>query len=222
MPAEDAGSSYRQGIVWVVGMSAAAAGGAFLHYDQARELPLAAKCIFIGIVVLFLVATWSGVNCLFWQFYKVSEDEKLKKLEEDYSQQKIKNTDYTEKHFHGQREVNRARKWRGWYHGTVLWAFALAVLFSVTLLGFGTFSPSSSKKDDSGSQKVVGQGHERNRYIIVQSAVHRTAYGREAHTLLLDQEKGALWVMTCSKKGIVEFHRVQTLNLNGAPEDPSY
>jgi hypothetical protein len=202
-------------------MSAAAAGGAFLHYDQARELPLTAKCIFVGIVILFLVATWSGVNCLFWQFYKASEDEKLKKLEEDHAQGKIKDTDYTERQLHGQREVDRARKWRGWYHGTVLWAFALAVLFSVALLAFGIFSPSSSKKDDDGSQKVVGQVSDRDRYTIVQSAVHRTAHGREAHTFLLDQEKGTLWVMTCSKKGIVEFHRVETLNFNGAPEDQS-
>jgi hypothetical protein len=161
-------------------------------------------------------------------FYKTSEEEKLRRLEEDSAQGRIPKAEYAEKQEHSQREVTKARKWRGLYHNTILWTFALAVLLSVLLLGFGTFSSESAnqKKDDPCSVKADCKKQDvakapANRFVIVQSAVHRTAHGREAHTFLLDQEKGATWVMTCSTQGVVEFDRVKTLGLNGAPEDPS-
>jgi hypothetical protein len=58
-------------------------------------------------------------------------------------------------------------------------------------------------------------------FVVVQSAIHQTAHGREAHTFLLDQEKGALWIMICAKRGTVEFRRVQIVNVSGGLEDPS-
>jgi hypothetical protein len=225
MAAEDAASSYRQGIVWVVGMSAAAAGGAFLHYDQAVALPTAAKVGLVLVVVLFLVAVWSGVNCLFWIFYKTSGEEKLKQLEEDLAQKKIQPADYAAKKTKEEGEVADATKSRNRYHATLLWTFALAVLFSSVLFAFGTFLSAKSTKDTcTQKQKDLREDAVKpvaDRFVVVQSAVHRTAHGKEAHTFLLDQQKGSLWVMTCSKRGIVEFDRVQTVGLNGAQEDPS-
>lgn len=228
MPAEDAGSSYRQGVVWVVGMSAAAAGGAFLHYDLARSLPMIAKAAFILVVLLFLLAIWSGVNCLFWLFYKASEEEKLKKIEEARTQNAITTAEYDAKKTASQGEIDKGKKWRALYHGTLLWTFALAILLSSGLLVFGTFSSASTVDKDSNAGKM-DKGTQKNnviepdadRFAIVQSAVHRTAHGKEAHTFLLDREKGSLWVMTCSKQGVVEFHRVRTLNIDGAPQDPA-
>jgi hypothetical protein len=227
MASEDSATSYRQGIVWVVGMSAAAAGGAFLHYEQARGLSLIAKSTFLLLVLLFLVAVWSGVNCLFWLFAKVSGEEKLKKLEEDHAQDRIAVADYALKQIETQTDLDKAKSWRTGYHYIMLWAFAPAVLLSVVLLAFGTFSatgPVEKKEQSTLEDRLVNQTRSKTwptRFVVVQSAIHQTVHGKEAHTFLLDQEKGALWIMTCAKHGTVEFHRVQTINMSGDPEDPS-
>jgi hypothetical protein len=227
MASEDAATSYRQGIVWVVGMSAAAAGGAFLHYEQARGLSLIAKSSFLFLVLLFLLAVWSGVNCLFWLFNKVSGEEKLKELEEDHAQGRTPAVDHVSKQTEIQTDLNKAKRWLTWYHYIMLWSFALAVLFSVVLLAFGTFSTAApvERKEQSaledGRMNPARSKTRPTRFVVVQSAIHRTAHGKEAHTFLLDQEKGALWIMTCAKDGTVEFHRVQTVNVSGDPEDPS-
>lgn len=220
MAAEDAATSYRQGIVWVVGMSAAAAGGAFLHYEQAGNLPLIGKISFIVLVALFLLAVWSGVNCLFWLFFKVSKEEKANRLEENHSQNRISNQDYTSQLTEMQPDLDEARKKSKMFHNIMLWTFAPAVLLSGILLGCATLSaaaPVEKKGPCTPEDKCVTQ----TRFAVVQSAIHQTAHGKEAHTFLLDQKKGFLWIMTCAKRGTVEFHRVQTFDVNGKPEDPS-
>ncbi len=52
-------------------------------------------------------------------------------------------------------------------------------------------------------------------YEIVQSAVHATRHGKEAHTFLLDKKTGAVWQMICQPKSdVVEFQRVRRIGLD--------
>lgn len=74
-------------------MSAAAACGGFFRYEQARALSLYGKSTFLLLVLPFLVAVWSGVNCLFWLFSKVSVEKQLKNLEEDRVRGRIPDVD---------------------------------------------------------------------------------------------------------------------------------
>jgi len=53
-------------------------------------------------------------------------------------------------------------------------------------------------------------------YEIVQSALHATRQGKEAHTFLLDKKTGSIWQMKCTKTSDdVEFHRVHRFGFDG-------
>lgn len=101
------------------------------------------------------------------------------------------------------------------------------MLLSVVLLVLGTFSaaaPVEKKEQSVPEDRRVSQTPTKTyatRFVVVQSAIPHTPHGGEAHTFLLDQEKGALWIMICAKRGTVEFHRVQTVSASGGSEDPS-
>jgi hypothetical protein len=59
------------------------------------------------------------------------------------------------------------------------------------------------------------RAQETNRYVITQSAVHRTNHGMEAHTFLLDQVTGTIWQMVCQKGDQVAFREIQRMDANG-------
>ena len=214
---EDSATSYRQGIVWLVGLSAAAAGGAFLHYEQVKSVPLFAKWILIIVVLLFLVTVWSGVNCLFWLFRKLSCEEAKKRLDEQHSQGSLSAVDYRTKTQEAEDQLRTARAWGSAYHGCMLWCFGPAVLLATILFACGVIllpEPIKQKsRADSPSTKPMDI--KSLPFVLVQSAVHQTAHGREAHTFLLNQQTESLWIMICSKGGTVEFRKLKIFDLAG-------
>jgi hypothetical protein len=55
--------------------------------------------------------------------------------------------------------------------------------------------------------------------ILCVLGVHSRGRLSHSHTFLVDQQTGALWLMTCRGDKMVEFHRVQKRKLDGTPEE---
>jgi hypothetical protein len=53
---------------------------------------------------------------------------------------------------------------------------------------------------------------ETKRYVVSQSAVHRTNHGIEAHTFLLDPVTGTTWQMVCQNSDRVAFREIQRMD----------
>lgn len=75
-------SVYNEGVTWVVGLSAAAAGGAFLQHDALSGAPPWARALFFLVVGCFLATVGVGVQYAFWLHYARNEQDREQLLRE--------------------------------------------------------------------------------------------------------------------------------------------
>src|SRR5882762_5658464 len=81
-------SIYNEGVTWLVGLSAAAVGGAFLHYDALGGAPWYARLLFIVVTFFFLAAVGVGVHYAFWLYHVLNQQEREQKLHEESQSEK--------------------------------------------------------------------------------------------------------------------------------------
>jgi len=89
----------------------------------------------------------------------------------------------------------------GIWDGLVL-AFGAAVFYAFVVHLWYTHTPKPPPEK-------VGSSPPPSHYAVAYSAVHQTHHGREAHTFLIEESKGDLWMMECAPNGAVSFNRIQ-------------
>ena len=211
----DAASGYVDGVKWLVGLSGGAVAGVFAQYEQVTQQPLWVRAI-IGIgVFLFLISIWAGVNYLLWINAVRRARERIEEITTELA---ALNTGTPDTARVAQLKQNRdesnakltkaARQLPRW-HKIYTISFDIGVLLAIVVLFVAIARPTPKQPEPESAQ----------RFVVTQSAIHKTPSGRQAHTFLLDQKTGSLWQMVCDQKGeVVAFRRVRKLDTNGNPE----
>lgn len=210
--AQDAVLGYIDAVKWIVGISGAVMAGVFLHPEAVAKLSEEAKYCLAGVMLLFGVSSFGGVVYLLWLNNIRRKKELFAETEAKLKAPVfISNPDETrkleEKRDKLQKKLAKAQPSLDAWYAIFTWAFYGAAVLTVLffMLRIVRF------KDP----PVVEPLH----FTLVQSAVHRTDHGMQAHTFLLDQQTGEMWQMVCDQKGnVVAFQRVRRLDTKGNPE----
>lgn len=223
-------TSYSAGVNWLVGLSAAVVGGAFLHYTDIQPFSLGIRMAFFAVVLMFFVAIWAGVNYAFWLFH-VEDDRAYRERLITKSKDTTYPEDEREKYKKAADDVKSSLEDANWwvsnvYHPALLWSFPVGLIGAAFLLGAALWTGQKieTDKDKDNDCKCcsrcgTAQTTSVNHFVVVQSAAHRTPSRMQTHTFLLDQDKGDIWMMICGKDGKdVAFQRVKKLDLAGQEE----
>jgi hypothetical protein len=212
-------SAYNEGVIWLVGISAAAVGGAFLNIEKIAGTPLYVRSAFCLVVILFLLSIYLGVLYAFYLLHAFSMKEKIADLQTQMTDDSANREAYTE-----QIKTKRNRLWEdekqvNRIHSPLLWSFALGLLCAAILLCIAAFSAqpkvTAAPAQPATAVSVASSGQF---YKVVYSAVHAHRTGREAHTFLLNESSGEMWQMICRQSNEVEFRRVHRIGLDGSEE----
>ncbi|HLH04309.1 MAG TPA: hypothetical protein VKX25_16210 [Bryobacteraceae bacterium] len=218
--AESSGSAiatYGDGVKWLVGISAAALGGAFLHVKEINEQPLAVRVVIAIAVVAFLVSIWGGVNYLLWLNGMAASKERIRESTEKLQSETAedKRNELHAKIEKQERRIAKAESTMPTWHRIYTIAFSAALLIATAGLCFAVIrahdenKPGAPPSENSTEKKTPADPASLARFHIVYSAVHQTGHGREAHTFLMDDQTGAVWQMVCSGKDAVAFRLVE-------------
>ncbi len=200
----DTHSLYRDGAKWLVSIAGAIVAGSFTQYEKVLLLPFWVKCLFFAAILTFLMITILGVFQYYWlnrasnQEARAADTALAQKERDDAAAGLIEAKDQIKL-----------------YHRVLIWCFAVATLFSaVTLFGAVFYSRPENRQagvyflgDTPNTPPTTALGYE-----VVQTAVHQTEHGKEAHTLLLNRDTGEIWQMTCDGATLVQFQKVRRVD----------
>jgi hypothetical protein len=210
--------SYSGGVNWLVGLSAAVVAGAFLHYADVQCLGLGVRMAYFTVALMFAAATWAGVNYAFWLFH-ADELRAAKERLDDKLNNGITQAEWDKKNGEIEGLKKKARRWITFHHVCLIWGFSIGVIGAATLLGTALWTGQKLECDKDKNAKnctVCPPAPSNANFVVTHSAVHRTNVGMQAHTFLLNQENGSLWMMVCDKDGKnVSFQWVKRTDLHG-------
>jgi hypothetical protein len=222
-------SVYRAGVTWLVGLSGAAVGGAFLNFDKVAPAPWPIRLIFFLAALAFGISVACGIQYFFWLNYAGNQIEKRARIDNALASATASQQEKDRATAARPEVVEEIRKaWEeipSWHERTGR-AFDTGMGVAGLLLLAGVIWGAPPKTDSSagGIQNFLTNPSEppsANPYEVVLSAVHATPHGKEAHTFLLDKKTGAIWQMKCAKNSDdVEFHRIHRFGFDGKAEDP--
>jgi hypothetical protein len=197
---------YADAIKWSVGLSGAAIGGIALHFADLDRTPGWVHACVVAALFAFAVSIFSGVIYLPWLNLIARADERISEIEmllPAATGAKVTELEAEKLDRQSQRKaaVDRLPLLK-MIHNV---AFAVALLtLCLGVVGVFFYKAEPAKL-----------AQETNRYVMTQSAVHRTNHGMEAHTFLLDQVTGTIWQMFCQKGDQVQFREIQRTDANG-------
>lgn len=229
MTGTDTLSVYRAGVTWLVGLSSAAVGGAFLNFDKVASAPWPIRLLFFFAALAFGISVACGIQYFFWLNYAGNQIEKRTQIDHIVASATAPQLDKDRATAARPAVVEEIRKaWQeiSSWHGRTGRAFDVGMGAAGLLLLTGVIWGAPPKPDSNGAgiQNFLTNPSEPqpgNLYEVVQSAVHATRHGREAHTFLLNKKTGAIWQMKCTKNSDeVEFHRIHRFGFTGNTEDP--
>jgi hypothetical protein len=219
-------SVYPPSVTWLVGLSGAAVGGAFLNFDKVSAAPWWVRLVFFLAVAAFSVAVYYGVHYIFYLNEVANQTERatliVKALQGASAEQKEKLNSQAAQ---ANAAIDEAWDNVGDAHDYSIPAFGVGMTLSVVLLGLAMIAGPLPKPGEAGTQNFISAPRDAASpatpaFEITQSAIHATGHGREAHTFLLNKNSGEVWRMICRKRDEVEFQRVHRVGFNGQPEDP--
>jgi hypothetical protein len=221
-------SSYRATVTWILGIAAAAVAGAFLNFDKVAATSFWVRLIYFLSTAGFGSAIVCGIQYVNWLNYAANQDEKRL-----WADGRIADTSTSEddKAKWKERRTEAWKKYAGAWDKMALWHawMNLAMIFGIACAAFLLFvgviwgAPRPNPATVGGTQNFLSNPPEPSttEYEILQSAVHATRHGKEAHTFLLDKKTGAVWQMVCQPNSdVVEFRRVRRIELNEKRADP--
>jgi NADH:ubiquinone oxidoreductase subunit len=141
-------SVYNEGVTWVVGLSAAAAGGAFLHYDALSSAPPYVRALFFVVVGCFLGTVGVGVQYAFWLHYARNEQDREQQLREREKSQ-TETADALEYYRELQaiaNNIKEAREHVTSYHKYMHWLFGSGLVGAAILFGLALIPSSPWQK----------------------------------------------------------------------------
>lgn len=201
--------------------------GAFLNFDKVAAASFWVRLIYFLSAAGFGVAIVCGIQYVNYLNYAANQDEKrmwadgriadTSTSEDDKAKWKERRTEAWKKYAGA---WDKMASWHAWMDLAMSFgiAFAVLLLFAGAIWGAPRPNPAAA----GGIQNFLSNLREPNitEYEIVQSAVHPTRHGKEAHTFLLDKKTGAVWQMVCQPNSdLVEFQRVRRMGLDGKHAD---
>ncbi len=224
-------NAYGEGVKWILSIAAAAIGGAFLHLKDIETQRGAVQTLMALSLTSFVCSIWGGMNYLLWLNGNAVIRDREKEDEEELG--RLNKSAAPDDHLKMAAVIARIKKhgeaialakkamptWHTIYTYCFTGAMALAtagLLLSICLTAFASKDNGTNKDDGStkGGAPPKNADKEQARFMLVYSAVHARAHGREAHTFLMNDETGELWQMMCDRDGRVAFHKVQRMEMN--------
>lgn len=229
--AQDAKAGYVDAVKWIVGISTALLAGVFLHPELTSGWSLLGKVSLVVVLLLLGASIVGGVVYLLWLNWIRWRKEQIAEIDQELSLPIVLPDPDRAKKLRAERvlllkEQEDSKGTRDFWY----WAFILTFLFGGAIgiitfcaqIVYGQKPKDDCKKDcrdNCCDDKGAATTPDLRRFTVVQSAVHKTVHGMQAHTFLLDQQTGAMWQMICDQKGaVVAFQRVRRLDLDGKPE----
>ena len=223
---QDAAASYLDAVKWMVGLSGAVIAGVFLRPELITRWSGWGRAYVAIVLVLFGISIFSGVVYLLWITRARRRKELIAEIEKQQAAPVVipdpaRAQELRDQKASLEQEETAAKKLVPRWYAIFTWSFYLGAICGLILFSVQIALASKSKDDDQdkcgkaacNTQVVVP---EHPRFAVVQSAVHRTQHGMQAHTFLLDQQTGEVWQMICDQKGdVVAFKRVKREDLSG-------
>lgn len=217
--AADAAAGYVDLAKWIVGLCAAVFAGFFLHPEHITEWPVKAKWVVAIVLFILGISIISGIFYPFWLNWLRRQREKLDEVERELSiesdpSRRVELEKRKAKLKNNIDKIGPAAT-NGWYY---VFVYSFCIAAGIGVLGFCFSIVALQKKKPDGPKPPVAVA-DPLRFTVVQSAVHRTKSGMQAHTFLLNRQTGELWQMVCDAQGkVVSFQRVLRRDVNGDPE----
>ncbi|MBS1822065.1 MAG: hypothetical protein JST61_08855 [Acidobacteria bacterium] len=216
--APDSIAGYLDGVKWIVGLSGAVLAGVFLHPEQLDgRHPLMRPTVAV-ILGLFVVSMIGGVVYLLWLLRIKRVKENLNEINEELAApftipDPVRRTWLEAEKKKLETEKDGSSKETEQWFNVLLWPFSIGALAIGVIFCLSVVWPKKPVVVDKPVAPVPLH------FTVVQSAVHKTDHGMQAHTFLLNQQTGEMWQMVCDQKGaVVGFRRVRRLDPDGNPE----
>jgi MFS family permease len=218
----ESAAGYIDVLKWMLGLSAGVIAGVFLHPEQIAQASGWGKGAVVVVLALFGLSVIVGVVYLFWLSRVRRIKERLAEIKTELSTPVVtpdakrtkglvdEQAELTTENVEAKKDMNE------WFT-LLLWFFfgAAGIGLIVFCVFVGMLKPPEKAKDPPPPPPAV----EPLKYTVVQSAVHSTKGGMQAHTFLLNQQTGEMWQMMCDAQGkVVSFQRVLKRDLKGNPE----
>ncbi|MBZ5656332.1 MAG: hypothetical protein LAO56_13760 [Acidobacteriia bacterium] len=190
---DDPISQARQGGIWLVGLSGAAIGGALAKLDWLIKFPPSAKIAFFVAFIGFLVSIYFGV-CYVGQLLPLKQlVQKRKDAEAEHKDQaeidKIK------------QQIKNANTKSDFFHYSAIIPFLVSCIAVLVCLNTLLFKPWDIERPPLPPVPP-------NKYLITNVPVHVHGRLTHSHTLLLNQQTGEIWELTCENGKIIAFRSV--------------
>jgi hypothetical protein len=146
---------YKEAVTWLVGLSAAAAAGAFLHYDALSGAPLFAKSLFVATTCLFLAAIYCGVQYAFWLHRIFNQQENREELLEKIQRGLLPPPEITkleQQIKEIEQKIAEAKTEISGQHNKLLWSFGSGLVGAALILILGVFgakAPTTTTQNNS-------------------------------------------------------------------------
>jgi len=212
--ADDTIAKAGQGANWFVGLSGAAIGGALAKLELVERFPRSGKIFFVLAAGAFLVSIGSGIYYFFQLLTAAQAKEKVDRELARTPQIKA--------------ELDAARKERdqenaklATFHWGAMLSFPFACLmtwFCLICVMLWGLAPDAATAAKPAAAAAVAAPAPISPFTLVTVPVHEHDRLLHDHTFLLNQQTGAMWLMTCQPDKSVEFRRVKRLKLDGTPE----
>ena len=150
-------SNYRAGVTWLVGLSGAAVGGAFLNFDKVSAAPVWIRFLFAAAAVCFGVGVYSGVRYLFYLNSASNQSERAKFIEKALGEA---TAEPEKEKRRAQAEQTNAKIDKAWErinstHPWLMRSFGSGILLSLALLAIVVISGITSKTGEAGTQNFI-------------------------------------------------------------------
>ncbi|MBS1799627.1 MAG: hypothetical protein JSS95_07345 [Acidobacteria bacterium] len=208
--AQDAALGYIDAVKWIVGISGAVMAGVFLHPEEGAKLPEEAKACLAAVVLLFGISSFGGVVYLLWLNNVRRKKELIAELAAKVAApvlipDPVESARLAKEQRDRETKLKQSQTSLNLWYWIFTWSFYLAAILGV----FFFMLRIVRTKDPVAAVPL--------HFTVVQSAVHKTDHGMQAHTFLLNQQTGELWQMVCDQKGeVVAFRRVKRLEAEDA------
>lgn len=148
-------SVYNEGVTWVVGLSAAAAGGAFLHYDALSGAQPLVRALFFFVAGCFLGTVGVGVQYAFWLHYARNAQDREQQLRERENRQAetADALEYSRELQAITNNIGEARKHVASLHKYLHWLFSSGLVGAAILLGLALIPGGQTQTVGEGSTK---------------------------------------------------------------------
>jgi hypothetical protein len=215
----DAAASYVDLAKWIVGLCAAVFAGFFLHPEHIVEWPLKARSVVAIVLFILGISIVSGILYPFWLNWMRRQREKLDEVEKELSitSDPSRRAELASRRAKLKDNIDKAGPARtNLVYKVFVYSFCVAAFVGVVGFCASIVALQKKKPDDPKPPVAV---IDPLRFTVVQSAVHKTKSGMQAHTFLLNRQTGEIWQMVCDAQGnVVSFQRVERRDLNGNPE----